>query len=82
MLLQKRVEKRKLLNGLVIKIKLPINNKVRGVLVIIAGFTGGYICDKQFQNNFPIFKIALPVMALMIAYAMNNILNNEGEEED
>jgi hypothetical protein len=60
---------------------LPINNKVRGGLVIIAGVSGGYICDNQFQNNFPICTILLPIMAIMIAYAMNNQLNDEGEEE-
>jgi hypothetical protein len=61
---------------------LPINNKVRGVLVIIAGVAGGHICDKQFQNNFPIFTIILPIMAVMIAYAINNQLNDEGKEEN
>jgi len=60
---------------------LPINNKVRGGLVIIAGVSGGYICDTQFQSNFPICTIILPIMAIMIAYAMNNQLNDEGEEE-
>ena len=80
MFLQKLLEKRKLLNFTGIKLKLPINNKVRGVLVIIAGVAGGYICDKQFQNNFPICTIVLPIMGLMIAYAMNNQLNDEEEE--
>jgi hypothetical protein len=61
---------------------LPINNKVRGALVIIAGAAGGYICDKQLQNNFPICTIVLPIMAILIAYAMNNQLNDEGEEEN
>tara|TARA_B110000285_G_C14981089_1_gene541385 strand:- start:475 stop:660 length:186 start_codon:yes stop_codon:yes gene_type:complete len=60
---------------------LPINNKVRGGLVIIAGVAGGYICDKQFQNNFPILTVLLPIMAIMIAYTINKQLNDEGEEE-
>ena len=47
----------------------------------MAGVSGGHICDKQFQNNFPICTILLPIMAIMIAYAMNNQLNDEGEEE-
>ena len=52
------------------------------MLVIIAGAAGGYICDKQLQNNFPICTIVLPIMAIMIAYAMNNQLNDEGKEEN
>ena len=80
-MLQNPLEKRKRLNFTGIKIKLPITNKVRGALLIIAGVSGGYICDKQFQNNFPILTILLPIMAIMIAYAINNQLNDEGEEE-
>lgn len=61
--------------------KLPVNNKVRGFIVVIAGVAGGYACDKHFGNQWPIFTIALPIMAVMIAYAMNNQLNGDKEDE-
>ena len=49
--------------------------------MIIAGIAGGYICDKHFQNNYPIFTIALPIMAVMIAYSVNNQLDDDEEKE-
>lgn len=64
-----------------IKFKLPINNKIRGVLIIIAGIAGGYICDKYFKNQYPIFTFVLPIMALMIAFALNNQLNKEEDTD-
>jgi len=65
----------------VIKFKLPINNKIRGVLIVIAGVTGGYICDKHFKNQYPIFTIVLPIMALMIAFALNKQLNKDEDTD-
>ena len=55
---------------------------LRSLLLVAAGILGGIACDQIFKNNFPIFSILLPIMALSIAWHILKESKNEDEEAE
>ena len=50
---------------------------LRAIVLIIAGVTGGYICDVRMEYDIPIFSILLPIMALAIAIYISKETNQK-----
>jgi len=54
-------------------------NIIRSILIIIIGVFGGNICDKQFNNNFPILTIIFSIASVMMAVSIRKMLSDNHE---